>query len=47
MLLGSLEVLDLLESLGLVSKFCNYSSSTPDRFPGCSSSNQFNDLVIT
>ena len=39
--------LSLKLSASLVSKFCNYFSSAPDRSPGSSSSSQFNDLIIT
>ena len=46
MLLGSLEVLDSLDSLGPVSNFCNNFSSTPDLFPRSSTSSQFTDLII-
>jgi len=46
-LLGLLELLDLLDSLGLVSNLCNHFSSSPDWFPRSNTSTQLTDFIIT
>jgi len=40
-------VLDSLDLLGPASNFCNNFSSSPDWFPGSSTSSQLTKLIIT